>query len=304
MADVSVRPARVTDAEAAARAQLASWAEDGALPAGALAAASVNDLAAAWTEAIVRPPSSRHRVLVAVDADVVVGVAATAPHDDPDADASEEGALMTLTVAPVARGRGHGSRLLAAAVDTLREAGFATAYAWVPDERGLDFLVRAGWAEDGARRDPRPRRHGHRAGGGGPARHRRTAMTQADRRLAPEAPADHPAGGVHRRGGGDVRRLVRRARRRQRAERPRDLRPVGARVHRRQPVRVRRHRRGGRLAVVAPPRRRSCSDFRNLLYGLRIAPLIAVPGVRQPGAGRAPRHRRDDGDDAEQRGSR
>ena len=36
MADVSVRPARVTDAEAAARAQLASWAEDGALPPGVL----------------------------------------------------------------------------------------------------------------------------------------------------------------------------------------------------------------------------------------------------------------------------
>ena len=152
MADVSVRPARVTDADAAARSQLASWAEDGALPPGALAAASVSDLAEAWTEAILRPPSPRHRVLVAVDVDVVVGVAATAPHDDPDADPRDEGALMTLTVAPVARRRGHGSRLLAAAVDTLRDAGFATVYAWVPDERGLDFLVRAGWAEDGARR--------------------------------------------------------------------------------------------------------------------------------------------------------
>jgi GNAT superfamily N-acetyltransferase len=152
MADVSVRPARATDAEAAARAQLASWAEDGVIPAGVLAAASVSELAAAWAEAIVRPPSSRHRVLVAVDAEVVVGVAATAPHDDPDADPRDEGALMALTVAPVARGRGHGSRLLAAAVDTLRDAGFGTAYAWVPDERGLDFLVQAGWAEDGARR--------------------------------------------------------------------------------------------------------------------------------------------------------
>jgi ribosomal protein S18 acetylase RimI-like enzyme len=152
MADVSVRPARATDAEAAARAQLASWAQDGAMPAGVLAAASVGELAEAWTEAIVRAPSPRHRVLVAVDAEVVVGVTATAPHDDPDADPGDEGALVTLAVAPVARGRGHGSRLLAAAVDTLREAGFRTAYAWVPDERGLDFLVRAGWAEDGARR--------------------------------------------------------------------------------------------------------------------------------------------------------
>jgi ribosomal protein S18 acetylase RimI-like enzyme len=152
MADVSVRPARVTDADAAARAQLASWAEDGVLPSGVLAAASVGDLAEAWTEAILRPPSPRHRVLVAVDSDVVVGVAATAPHDDPDADPMTEGALMTLAVAPAARRRGHGSRLLAASVDTLRDAGFATAYAWVPDERGLDFLVRAGWEEDGARR--------------------------------------------------------------------------------------------------------------------------------------------------------
>jgi hypothetical protein len=37
-------------------------------------------------------------------------------------------------------------------VDTLREAGFRTAYAWVAHDRGRAFLVEAGWAEDGARR--------------------------------------------------------------------------------------------------------------------------------------------------------
>lgn len=152
MADVSVRPARATDAEAAARAQLAAWTEGGVLPARALAAVSLADLAATWAEAVIRPPSSKHRVLVALEGDLVVGVAATAPNEDPDADNAREGMVIALSVTPVVRGHGHGSRLLAAAIDTLRDAGFGTAYAWVADERGRDFLTKAGWAEDGARR--------------------------------------------------------------------------------------------------------------------------------------------------------
>jgi ribosomal protein S18 acetylase RimI-like enzyme len=152
MADVSVRPARATDVEAAARAQLAAWAEDGVLPDQVLTAIAPGELAATWTEAVLRPPSAKHRVLVALEGELVVGVVATAPTDDPDGDPLREGAIVALSVAPAARHRGHGSRLLAAAVDTMRETGFETAYAWVPDEPGLAFLTKAGWAEDGARR--------------------------------------------------------------------------------------------------------------------------------------------------------
>jgi len=269
LADVSVRPARATDAEAAARAQLASWAETGRST-RVLAAASVSELAEAWTEAIVRPPSPRHRVSWPSTADVVVGVAATAPHDDRDADPRDEGALMTLTVAPVARaavtGRGCSRRGRHAA-----EAGFDTAYAWVPDERGLDFLVQAGWAEDGARRpststgpgtvlaeeirlvtDVRP---GRDAPSGWPLRHDRRNV---ERRVDNDSATSRTRRVVDRRGSWHVRRLVRRTRCHQRSERPADVHPVGARLHRRQPVRVRGHR-GSRRSPWSGRRPLSCS---------------------------------------------
>jgi hypothetical protein len=50
--------------------------------------------------------------------------------------------------------RGHGSRLLAAAVDLWRADRFATAVAWAyeQDQASRRFLTGAGWAPDGARR--------------------------------------------------------------------------------------------------------------------------------------------------------
>src|SRR5665647_487653 len=63
--------------------------------------------------------------------------------------------LLLLLVDPDSRDRGHGSRLLAAAVDHLRTDGFATAYTWVvaADARSRRFLAAAGWAVDGAARE-------------------------------------------------------------------------------------------------------------------------------------------------------
>ena len=47
--------------------------------------------------------------------------------------------------------RGHGSRLLAAAVDTARTDGMTRAVTWIPegDRASLVFYRSAGWAEDG-----------------------------------------------------------------------------------------------------------------------------------------------------------
>ena len=66
VADMSVRPARATDAEGAAQAQLAAWQTDRELPRLVLDGLDLDGLTAQWTEAAVRPPSPRHRVLVAV----------------------------------------------------------------------------------------------------------------------------------------------------------------------------------------------------------------------------------------------
>ena len=59
-----------------------------------------------------------------------------------------------LTVAPEHRGRGHGSRLLTAALQTAAADGEREAVVWVAsaDDALRRFLEAAGWAADGAYR--------------------------------------------------------------------------------------------------------------------------------------------------------
>jgi GNAT superfamily N-acetyltransferase len=84
----------------------------------------------------------------------VVGVASHAPAEDPDLEPSTTAELLTLLVDPDHVRRGHGSRLLNATVDHLREDGFATVVAWVfaDDTPMLGFLTSAGWGPDEAER--------------------------------------------------------------------------------------------------------------------------------------------------------
>jgi GNAT superfamily N-acetyltransferase len=163
----SVRPATPADAAAIGQLQLAAWRADYAdlLPADTLAATSADDLASSWREAITAPPSDRHRVLVAVagvdgaaTGGPVSGFAAYGPSDDPDLDAARTAEIYALTVAPEAVGHGHGSRLLAACADLLREAGFTLVECWVllGDDRLRGFLQKTGWTPDGAYRDLDP----------------------------------------------------------------------------------------------------------------------------------------------------
>jgi len=85
--------------------------------------------------------------------DLVVGFAAHAPAEDADA-APGTAELLTLLVDPAHTGAGHGSRLLAATVDLLREDGAETLITWVfeADEAMRTFLGSAGWAPDGSSR--------------------------------------------------------------------------------------------------------------------------------------------------------
>lgn len=151
----TVRAAGAGDAAAIGAVQARAWrqAYRDVLPPQVLQALSAEALADTWRAAITAPPSPRHRVLVACGDDLVVGFAAVAPARDRDA-AEADGELVELAVDPAHQGRGHGSRLLAAATDTLREAGAATVRAWVPaaDRPRHDFLVSAGLRPDGATR--------------------------------------------------------------------------------------------------------------------------------------------------------
>jgi GNAT superfamily N-acetyltransferase len=155
MADVSVRPARPEDAERVARMQLSTWrtAYADLLPPAALDAPK-EQAAALWLNAIEAPPSPRHRVLVAMERDELVGVAASTPAEDDDLDAGTTAELSTLLVEPRWGRRGHGSRLLAASVDHWRGDGVthAVTWAWERDPATRSFLTAAGWELDGAAR--------------------------------------------------------------------------------------------------------------------------------------------------------
>lgn len=154
-AAVSVRPAVAADAPAIGAVQARAWrqAYRELLPGPVLAELTADRFADAWRPAITDPPSPRHRVLVACSGDFVVGFAAVAPRADRDA-APGDGELVELLVDPAHQGGGHGSRLLAAATDTLRETGALTVAVWTPvaDEARLAFLGAAGLQPDGARR--------------------------------------------------------------------------------------------------------------------------------------------------------
>ncbi|MEV6298733.1 GNAT family N-acetyltransferase [Actinoplanes sp. NPDC051861] len=161
-----VRPARPEDASEIARIQLSTWrtAYRRMFPAHVLANLDEDYLARGWTEAITAAPSPRHRVLIAVEQSesttTVVGFAASGPADE-QALAPEEpplpdgvAAVTDLLIEPRWGRRGHGSRLLAAAVDNWRDDGFSTAVAWVyeSDEVMRKFLGSTGWEPDGAGR--------------------------------------------------------------------------------------------------------------------------------------------------------
>jgi GNAT superfamily N-acetyltransferase len=154
MADVSVRPAGTSDAPAIARVQLATWqaAYGEVLPPEALTLDPA-DVAAAWEQSVSQPPSPYHRVLVAVDGEEVVGLATCEPAADEDLEvpSAELGALV---VEPRWGRRGHGSRLLAAAVDLWRQDGVGQAVTWVVDTDTVveGFRSSAGWGPDTAGR--------------------------------------------------------------------------------------------------------------------------------------------------------
>ncbi len=155
VADRSVRLAWAADTDAIGAVQARAWTASYAplLPAALLADVDAPTFAAAWLEAVTRPPTARHRVLVALEAGRVVGFAATAPSEDPDAQPGD-GEVVAFHVDPAALGEGHGSRLLAAVADTLRADGFTRARMWlvVGDDAMRGFLEPAGWAPDTAHR--------------------------------------------------------------------------------------------------------------------------------------------------------
>jgi GNAT superfamily N-acetyltransferase len=156
-----VRPARAGDADRLVRVQVASWrcGYAGIVPEDLLAELTGDSAQGVWLdrwrEAITNPPTSRHRVLVAVSdtpSREVVGFVSAGPATDADRWPGTDGELYELRVDPERTGQGHGGRLLHAAADTLVEDGFHTVSIWAlaGDTELRRFLEAAGWAPDGA----------------------------------------------------------------------------------------------------------------------------------------------------------
>jgi len=155
-ADVSCRVAWADDAPAISRLQLRVREQDlGALIPADVLGTDPEAAEAAWREALNRPGDARVRVLVGLERNRVVGFVITSPASDPDTDPVVDAELMELTVDPDERGKGHGSRLLQAAVDTMTADRFRRAVLWVvaDDDAMRGFLSSAGWAPDTAHRE-------------------------------------------------------------------------------------------------------------------------------------------------------
>jgi len=155
-----VRPARASDAADLAHVQVASWATslNGLVPDAVIGELTSPDAERQWSdrwlEAITSPPTSRHRIHIAVGPDKAgcAGFASAGPATDPDLWPATDGELYELHVLPAQTGLGHDERLLHAVADTLAEDGFRTACTWAlsADDARLSFLEGAGWAPDGS----------------------------------------------------------------------------------------------------------------------------------------------------------
>ncbi len=159
-----VRAARASDAPGLARVQAESWRTSfaGLVPDAVLVELTSEDalghFTERWAAAISSPPSSKHRVHVAVGAPgepQVRGFAASGPATHEDLWAGTDGQLYELHVLPALAAlaaEGHDGRLLNAVADTFAEDGFRTGYAWAlaGDTARIKFLEAAGWAPDGS----------------------------------------------------------------------------------------------------------------------------------------------------------
>ncbi len=145
--DVAVRQARAGDETAIGSIQIDSWV-------GALGerlgrkradAFDRDTIVSGWASSISKPPTPNHKVFVATcDGDVVGFVAVAPPHQ-----------IIALEVDPERRRRGHGSRLLAAAVEHLKANGSTEMKLWSlsNDSVRTQFLKSAGFGETGMARE-------------------------------------------------------------------------------------------------------------------------------------------------------
>ncbi len=147
---VLIRPATSRDAERLALVHVRSWqgAYRGLLPQDYLDGLAPEQRVRQWRRTLAGSDWPRSGVLVAEDGDLV-GFACIGPSRD--AAPVQVGEISSIYVLPAHWGVGVGTRLMAAALASLRAAGFAEAHLWVLDTnaRAIRFYESAGWRADG-----------------------------------------------------------------------------------------------------------------------------------------------------------
>lgn len=153
----SVRLAWPTDAALISGIQRRGWQQKYPAEIWKLLCQQVNldQMQSSWRRAIQAAPLAQQRVLVASDSrNKVAGFAVVGPSPDADSD-PECGAIVEFWIDPMQQNLGHGSRLMQAAIDTLRADGFQLVTWWLlsTDDALRQFAQSAGWEADGAHQE-------------------------------------------------------------------------------------------------------------------------------------------------------
>lgn len=150
---VVIRTAVAEDAAAIAAVHVASWqgAYRGKFPDEVLDGLDVARRTAGWRRYLQQDGQV---TFVAEDDDRITGFVHLGAARDDDVDAAT-GEIIAIYARPEAWGTGTGRDLMAAAVASLRAAGFRSATLWVLESnaRARRFYELAGWAPDGATKD-------------------------------------------------------------------------------------------------------------------------------------------------------
>lgn len=156
MSDASVRTARTDDLPAVGEVQAQVWRRAFAdvVEPETLQAFEAAEFEQAWRSSLAAPPSPVHRLLVATELDTIVGFVAVGPVMQ---DGAHEGEAEILAggVHPDHRGKGHGSRLLNAAMDTLaaNDRSYVRVRIMERDTPVVRFLATAGFVVSGGYAD-------------------------------------------------------------------------------------------------------------------------------------------------------
>jgi GNAT superfamily N-acetyltransferase len=155
---MEIRRAQAVDALGVATVHVRSWqaAYRGLLPDVYLDQLDVERRRVGWARTIEETEWPRNGTLVATAANAsVVGFAHVGPARDDDLDPAVVGELAAIYALPETWGSGVGRRLMAAAVNVLRDAAFGDAILWVLEgnARAQRFYEIGGWQRDGAAQD-------------------------------------------------------------------------------------------------------------------------------------------------------